>query len=67
MFISNKEGIKFHEYVTSKIIFKICKSKLSANMINKKIKYSISNTIKKHTTSDVPIAVMLSGGIDFQV
>ena len=28
------------------------------------IKNSISESIKKHTVSDVPIAVMLSGGID---
>ncbi len=64
-FISNKEGIKFHEYVNIKNYFsKFTKSKFSNDMLNKKIKYSISDTIKKHTTSDVPIAVMLSGGID---
>ena len=63
--ISKNNEIKFYEYVNIKNYFsKSSNIKLSNDTINKKIKFSIIKSIKKHTTSDVPIAVMLSGGID---
>ncbi len=63
--ISKKKGIKFFEY--SNIINYFSDFQNSTNIsktIVNDLRTSVTDTINKHTTSDVPIAVMLSGGID---
>ena len=65
-FISKQHGIKFHKYVNIKNLFDNYTKNKNFNIdFSNSIKNSISELIKKHSFY-VPIAVMLSGGIDLK-